>query len=86
MMGATDFTQMMPEDFDRLADEELAQASTRGSGHPKSEAFAMATLCNRFGMRVHDHRDACAALWRDRKTASEILDAVRDMAAEGRRA
>lgn len=81
MMGATDFTQMLPEDFDRLNDEELAQACTRGSGYPKSEAFAMETLRNRFGLRVHDHRDACADLWRDQKTAAEILDAVRDMAA-----
>lgn len=82
-MAGKDFTQMLPKDFDLLPEEELARACVRGSGDVRSEAEAMYALRRKIGIGVNDHRAACMALWSDRKSAAEILDAVRSMGNAG---
>lgn len=75
MTGAKDFTQM--------TDEELAQACVRTGKNPIGESLAMVALLERVGADPIECEGAATRLWRDRKTATEILDTVRSMTNPG---
>lgn len=71
------------KDLTQMTDEDLAKACVRTGKNPVGESRAMIDLLKRLGVEPRNCQVAATRLWRDSKTAAEILAGVRAMADDG---